>query len=172
MYRAQVTRIHVIHILTLILIILQIWCGYTVSVRSNHKLIVGVGIVNVVQTQRLPVMLLRIPISPVIISVVVLPPKIMNATCTSKVSRIYTIHVNLLISLNIFYRELYGSTYFGVGRGLPSLLRHCCAFSFWFGVKQSCCNTLSKMPMYVHKITSSTLSKASLLHTKRRNRTI
>lgn len=48
MYRTQVVRIQGIHIL--ILIILQIRRRYTVSMRSNHKMVVvQMGGVNVVQ---------------------------------------------------------------------------------------------------------------------------
>lgn len=71
----------------MILIILQIRRGYTVSVRSNHKLIMRMGIVNMVQIQTwLPVVLLRIPISPIIISIVMLPPNISHISIMLKVT--------------------------------------------------------------------------------------
>lgn len=95
MYRAQIIRIHVIHIL--IRIILQIRCGYTVPVRSHHKLIVCVGTVNVIHIQTwLSVVLLRIPISPVSIPVIMLPPRIsrVHRSC-GKLSPIY-IYINYI----------------------------------------------------------------------------
>lgn len=91
MYRAQVICVDVIHIL--IRIILQIRCGYTVPVRSHHKLIVCVSTVNVVHIQTwLPVVLLRIPIPPVSIPVIMLPPRIsrVHRSCR-KLSHIYMI---------------------------------------------------------------------------------
>lgn len=92
------------------------------------------SIVNMVQIQTwFPVVLLRISISPIIISIVMLPSKISHVYRKIIMSKViaHLRNTSIYVFLNrYFLSKKHISAYFGVGRGLPSLLRHCCTFSF------------------------------------------